>query len=158
MWRKGNPCVLLVGMYIGAATMENSMEIPQKIKNKTSVCVCESLSHVRLCDLMDYIACQAPVSMEFSRQEYWNGLPLPSPGDLPDLGIEPWSPVLQANSLPSETPGKSRICLQCGKPGFSPWVGKTLWRRERLPTPVLWPEEFHGLYSPWGCKESDMTE
>ena len=32
------------------------------------------------------------------------------------------------------------------------------WRRERLPTPVLWPGEFHGLYSPWGCKESDMTE
>jgi len=34
----------------------------------------------------------------------------------------------------------------------------TYWRRDRLPTPVLWPEEFHGLYSPWGHKESDMTE
>ena len=42
--------------------------------------------------------------------------------------------------------------------GFDPWVGKIPWRRERLPTPVFWPEEFHGLYSPWGCKESDMTE
>ena len=38
------------------------------------------------------------------------------------------------------------------------WVRKIPWRRERLPTPVFWPEEFHGLYSPWGCKESDTTE
>ena len=44
------------------------------------------------------------------------------------------------------------------KPGFDPWVGKIPWRRERLPTPVFWPGEFHGLYSPWGRKESDMTE
>ena len=42
--------------------------------------------------------------------------------------------------------------------GFYPWVGKILWRRERLPTPVFWPGEFHGLYSPWGHKESDMIE
>ena len=42
--------------------------------------------------------------------------------------------------------------------GFNPWVGKIPWRRERLPTPVFWPGEFHGLYSPWGCKESDTTE
>ena len=39
-----------------------------------------------------------------------------------------------------------------------PWVGKIAWRRERLPTPVFWPREFHGLYSTWGCKESDKTE
>ena len=51
-----------------------------------------------------------------------------------------------------------RICLQCGRPGFSPWVGKIPWRRERLLTPVFWPGEFHGLYSPWGLKEQDMTE
>ena len=38
------------------------------------------------------------------------------------------------------------------------WVGKITWRRERLPTPAFWPGEFHGLYSPWGCKESDTTE
>ena len=42
---------------------------------------------------------------------------------------------------------------QCGRPGFYPWVGKMPWRRERLPTPVFWPGEFRGLYSPWGCKE-----
>ena len=53
-----------------------------------------------LCDSIDYIACQAPLSMEFSTQEYWSGLPFPSPGDLPNPGIEPWSPSLQADSLP----------------------------------------------------------
>ena len=44
------------------------------------------------------------------------------------------------------------------RPGFDCWAGKILWRRERLPTPVLWPGEFHGLYSPWGRKELDATE
>ena len=48
--------------------------------------------------------------------------------------------------------------LQCRRPGFNPCVGKIPWRRERLPTPVLWAGEFHGLYSPWGRKESDTTE
>ena len=45
---------------------------------------------------------QAPLSMGFSRQEYWSGLPFPSPGDLPYRGIKPWSPALQADSLPTE--------------------------------------------------------
>ena len=48
--------------------------------------------------------------------------------------------------------------LECERPGFDTWVGKIPWRRERLPTPIFWPGEFHGLYSPWGHKESDMTE
>ena len=48
----------------------------------------------------------APLSMEFSRQEYWSGSPFPSPGLLPDPGIEPRPPELQADSLPSEPPGK----------------------------------------------------
>ena len=51
-----------------------------------------------------------------------------------------------------------RIHLQGGRPEFDPWVGKISWRRERQPTPVFWPGEFHGLYSPWGRKESDMIE
>ena len=49
---------------------------------------------------------QTPLSVEFSRQEYWSGLPFPSPGDLPDPGIESGSPTLQADSLPSKPPGK----------------------------------------------------
>ena len=48
------------------------------------------------------VACQAPLSIEFSRQEYWSRLPFPSSGDLPIPGIEPESPALQADSLPSE--------------------------------------------------------
>ena len=52
------------------------------------------------------VACQAPLSMGFSRQEYWSGLPSPSPGDLPNPGIEPGSPTLQAEALTSEPPGK----------------------------------------------------
>ena len=51
-----------------------------------------------------------------------------------------------------------RICLQCRRPWFSPWVGKIPWRRERLPTPVFWPGKFHGLYSAWGHKVVDNTE
>ena len=53
------------------------------------------------------VAYQAPLSMGFSRQEYWSGLPLPSPGDLPDPGMKPGSPALQADSLPSEPLEKS---------------------------------------------------
>ena len=52
------------------------------------------------------VAYQAPPSMGFSRQECWSGLPFPSPGDLPDPGIEPGSPTLQADALLSEPPGK----------------------------------------------------
>ena len=52
------------------------------------------------------IICQTALSIEFSRQESWSGLPFPSPGDLPDPGTELGSPALQADSLPSEPPGK----------------------------------------------------
>ena len=54
------------------------------------------------------VAYRAPPSMGFSRQEYWSGLPFPSPGDLPDPGIEPRSPTLQADPLPSEPPAKPK--------------------------------------------------
>ena len=62
------------------------------------------LSRVRLFAIPWTVAHQA--SMEFSKQEYWNGLPFPSPGDLPNPGIETRSPALQAEALPSEPPGK----------------------------------------------------
>ena len=66
----------------------------------------KSLSRVWLFVTPWTVAYQAPPSMGFSRQEYWSGLPLPSPGDLPDPGIEPGSPSLQADALPYELPGK----------------------------------------------------
>ena len=52
------------------------------------------------------VVCQAPLSMGFSRQEYWSGLSCPPSGYLPDPGIKPGSPALQAHCLPSEPPGK----------------------------------------------------
>ena len=61
-----------------------------------------------LCDPMA-LACQAPLSMKFSRPEYWSGLPFPSPGDLPNPGIVSRSPALQAGSSPSQPPGKPRM-------------------------------------------------
>ena len=65
-----------------------------------------SLCHVQLSETQWTMARQAPLSMEFSKQEYWSGLPRPLPGDLPHPGIEPGSPALQADSLPSDSPGK----------------------------------------------------
>ena len=65
---------------------------------------------------------QAPLFMEFSRQEYCSGLPFPSPGDLPNPGIEPGSPTLQADSLPSELPGKLQITHTMG-------IASIFWRR-----------------------------
>ena len=131
------------------------------------------------------VAHQVPVSMGFSRQEQWNGLPFPPPGDLPNPWIKPVSPI----SPPDNSVGKESTC-NAGDPGSIPglgrspgegigyplqyswaslvaqlvknlpamqetwvwfpgWVGKIPWRRERLPTPVFWPGEFRGLYSPW---------
>ena len=75
----------------------------------------KSLSHVQLFATPWTVAYQAPPSMGFSRQEYWNGLPLPSPEDLPDPGIETGSPTLQADALPSEPPGKSILHSQGGE-------------------------------------------
>ena len=66
----------------------------------------KSLSRIRLFVTPWTTAYQAPPSMEFSRQEYWSGLPFPSSGDLPNPGIKPRSPALQADALPSEPPGK----------------------------------------------------
>ena len=68
----------------------------------------KSLSHVRLFVTAWTIACQALPSMGFSRQEYWSGLPFPSPGDLPDPGIEPGSPTLQADPLHLDHQGSSK--------------------------------------------------
>ena len=71
------------------------------------VCVCvKLLSHVQLLATPWTVARQDPLSMGFSRQEYWSGLPFPSPWDLPNPGIEPGSPALQADALSSEPPGK----------------------------------------------------
>ena len=64
------------------------------------------------------VACQASLSMEFPRQEYWNGLKFPSSGDLPNPGIEPGPPELQADSLPSEVLGKPEKPNRVDFPSF----------------------------------------
>ena len=74
----------------------DALDLAVKVKVK-------SLSRVRLFVTVAY---QAPPSMGFSRQEYWSELPFPSPGDLPDPGIEPRSPALEADALTAEPPGK----------------------------------------------------
>ena len=78
----------------------------------------KSLSRVRLFATPWTVAYQASPSMGFSRQEYWSGLPFPSPGDLPDPGIEPGSPALEADTLTSE-PKKAQTGFQCLGPGLT---------------------------------------
>ena len=89
----------------------------------------KSLSRVRLFVTPWTIAYQAPLSMGFPRQECWSGLPFPSPGDLPDPGIEPGSPALQAVTLCYQLPWltpipggseSERVCLKRRRPEFDP--------------------------------------
>ena len=95
--------------------------------------------------------------MEFSRQEYWRGLPFPSPGDLPNPGIKPESPTLQVDALlsepvPSGTSHKE-LAYQFRRQErhrFSSWVGKIPWGRAWQPIPVLLPGESHGQRIPAG--------
>ena len=92
-----SPWVTKSWIWLSDWTIKTKM---QKIKVKVN-----SLSCVQLFATLWTVAHQAPLSMGFSRQEYWSGLPFPSPGDLPDPGIEPGSPALQSDALPSEPPG-----------------------------------------------------
>ena len=72
----------------------------------TRACVLSHFSHVQLFSTHWTVACQAPLSTGFSRQEYWWGLPCPPPGDLPSSGIEPTSLVLAGGFFTAEPPGK----------------------------------------------------
>ena len=115
----------------------------------------KSLSRVRLFATPWTIAHQTPPSMGFSRQEYWSGLPFPSPGDLPDPGIEPGSPALEAEALTSEPPGKPRkhyFINTVWLDGIIDSVDRSL---SKLQETVKDREAWH---SPWGRKESDTTE
>ena len=80
---------------------------PTTSSPQSMMCVCESVVVTQSCPTHFgpwVVAHQAPLTMGFSRPEYWSGLPFPSPGDFPDPGIKPRSPTLQADSLPSEPP------------------------------------------------------
>ena len=93
--------ILIVVLIYISLTISNAKHLFIFKKKKV-----KSLSHVQLFATLWTVAHQAPPSMGFSRQEYWGGLPFPSPGDLPNPGIEPRSPTLQADALTSEPPGK----------------------------------------------------
>ena len=109
----------------------------------------KSLSRVRPSATPWTAAFQAPPSMAFSRQEYWSGVPLPSPilstcsAKMKNLI---WGKLIKSVllGLLSLVAQMVRICLQCGRPGFNPGVGKIPWRWEWLHTLVFLPGESHG--------------
>ena len=99
------------------------------------------LSCVQLFSTLWTVAHQAPLSMGFSRQEYWSGLPFPSPGDLPNPGIEPWSPVWQTDALLSSHQGNLRIRsdqISCSVVSDSLWPHGLQHARLPCPSPSPW--------------------
>ena len=92
----------------------------------------KSLSCVRLFATPWTVAYQAPPSMGFSRQEYWSGLPFPSPGGLPDPGIEPGSPEFQADALTSEPPVAWNTLPNLSQPTFLIWKKSTVMLMHRV--------------------------
>ena len=111
MWRRGSPCSCQPLATIPPGTSElvgNAMPVsPEQPIQESCVLCAQSLSHVRLFATSGTVACQAPLSMGFSRQKYWKGLPFPPSGDLPDPGIEPASlasPAWESDSLPLGPP------------------------------------------------------
>ena len=147
----------------------------EKVRTGTSweacvCCTCCVLSHVCLFAIPWTVALQAPLSMGFSRQEYWSGLPFSPPGDRPNPGIKPESlasPAFAGGLFTTSATGEAKNVFAAGQiwlPGgsavefarqcrrwkrlsFDPWVGKIPWGRKWQPTPVLLPGESHGQRS-----------
>ena len=92
----------------------------------------------------------APLPMGFSRKEYWIGLPFPPPGDLPDPGIEPGSPALQADSLPSKPPGKPFTSFF--------FITVRIWKRYKYPSTGKWINMTVYPYSGILCRERGKKE
>jgi len=128
---------LVYNVMLVSGTVYSDLGLPQRLEVKEE----KSLSHVRLFATPWAVAHQAPRPMGFSRHEYWSGLPFPSLGDLPNPGIEPRSPALQADALPSEPPPAKQ-----GR-RFDPWVRKILWRREWQPALAFLLGKSHGQRS-----------
>ena len=96
--------------------MTSVKKLKKKTKTKVSIFVNKMLLLLFSCQVISNsfatpwtVVHQVPLSMGFPRKESWSGLPFPFPGDVPDLGIEPRSPALQADTLPSELPGKPTL-------------------------------------------------
>ena len=140
-WRNWYPHTLLLRMWNGTAALKNNLIVSQNAKHTA---VYDLLSHsnimkayvlclvtklcLTLCDPMD-CSLSGSCPWGLSRQGYWSGLPCPPPGDLHSPGIEPRSPSLQADSIPSEPPGKpmnTGVYSLCLLPGNLPDPGITL--------------------------------
>ena len=101
VWEAGNPCLI-----------------------PTLLAGCTALSHSVVSDSATprTVAAQVPLSLGFSREEYWSGLPCSSPGNLPNPGIKPRSPALQADSLPAELPGIEGLTVRGGSGPRQPFL------------------------------------
>ena len=102
--------LILTWIVISMEVEANSKQVNQYIYKILLKVKVKSLSRVWLFATLWTVAYQVPLLMGFSSQEYWSGLPFPSPGDLPNPGIEPKSPALYADALPSEPPDTFRWC------------------------------------------------
>ena len=132
-------------------------------KSKTNVCfiiILQSLSHVRFLATPWTAAQQASLSITNSQsllKLMFTQVVMP-PNHLvfcrPLLLLPSILPSIRTSLVAQLV----KNLLQCGRPGFDPWVGKIPWRRAWQPTPAFCSRESHRLYSPWGCKELDMTE
>ena len=107
----------------------------------------KSLSRVQLFSTPSTAAHQAPPSMGFSRQEYWSRLPFPSQGDLPNPGVEPRSPTLEADTLTSEPPGKPAQRLKRLPPMWETQV-RSLGREDPLEKEMVNPLQYSCLENP----------
>ena len=118
------------GKHLMSIMFPNLLNNLRKVKAEV-----KSLSRVQLLATPWTIALQAPPSMGFSRQEYWSGLPFPSPGDLPYPGIKPRSPALQADALTSEPPGQTPTIWEdkYNYPKFYNWGNWETGRLSNLP-------------------------
>ena len=137
------------------------------------------LCHVRFFAILWTVACQTPLFKGLSRQEYWSGLPFPSPGDLSDSEIEPTSPVLPEKAMAPHSSTLAWKIPWTEEPGRLQFMGSLRvkhdwatslslftfmhWRRKWQPTPVFLPGESRGRGSLVGCRlwgrtESDTTE
>ena len=104
------------------------------------------------------VAYKAPLSVEFSCQEYWSGLPFPSPGDLLDLGTELGSPALQADALPSEPPGKSlirRVHQAKCQVGWITSSNQDCWEKYQQPQICRW---YHSNSRKWRETKESLDE
>ena len=117
-WLKADAKVVISAVYKTATlrSLKQQIKKKKKIHPLTGISFYPAvLSCVQLFVTPWTVACQTPLSMGFFRQEYWSGLPLPPPGDIPDLEMEPMSPLLAGRFFPTEPSGEPNLPLKLSK-------------------------------------------